>query len=499
MADFAAVLKKTIDAQDNPDQALRQRVYAKARSTIEQKLAAANAPDAVAQRQRQMLETSIEEIEAEYRAAERAAEEAAQPEQVSDPLEDFLKAVQDAGVADEQSADTAASVLADDPHDTADGISNGWQNERGTGLGFDDRPSPGDPDYGNQSYDDHDDDDEPRSGRSKGLIVGLIALLALGGAGYAGWTYQDQIKNYVTSLTSGTTDSGEGTDAGEDADDDADGTTAPEAQTPPAATGETTGNAAPTTPPTTPPAETKPAGDPKLTQRLLPDGNEVDAGAAGEAPKIGEGTSTAPATSGTPAPATSGATQSQTIPVGQRAFFYEEQRTGETSAAVKGNVVWSVVQDSPGEGAPDEPAIRADASFPDAKVSLRMTIRRNADQSIPASHLIEMIYTVPDDFSGGVIENVQRVTFKDSEQAAGNPLAAIPMKIADNFFLVALNDARTAVDMNLSLMRRQQWIDIPITYRNGRRALISMEKGVPGNKVFDEVLKDWGTAAPAAN
>lgn len=498
MADFAAVLKKTIDAQDNPDQALRQRVYAKARSTIEQKLATANAPEAVAQRQRQMLETSIEEIEAEYRAAERALAEAAQPEQAGDPLEDFLKAVQEAGVSDEQGAD-AASVLADDPHDRTDGTADGWQNDRADNSDFEGRTP-----YENQSYSDQDYDGEPRSGRSKGLIVGLIALLALGGAGYAGWTYQNQIKEYVSSLTGSTSETGEGTDAGEDTGEDADtgGTTAPEVQTPPAATGETSGNT--TTPPaTTPTAETKPQGDPKLTQRLLPDGNEVDAGSAGDTPKIGEGTSTAPltgtapATNGQPAPATN--TQTQTIPVGQRAFFYEEQRTGETSAAVKGNVVWSVVQDSPGEGAPDEPAIRADASFPDAKVSLRMTIRRNADQSIPASHLIEMIYTVPDDFSGGVIENVQRVTFKDSEQAAGNPLAAIPMKIADNFFLVALNDARTAVDMNLSLMRRQQWIDIPITYRNGRRALISMEKGVPGDKVFEEVMKNWGTAAPAAN
>ena len=37
-------------------------------------------------------------------------------------------------------------------------------------------------------------------------------------------------------------------------------------------------------------------------------------------------------------------------------------------------------------------------------------------------------------------------------------------------------------------MRRLQWIDIPISYRNGRRALISLEKGVPGEKAFNDVL-----------
>ena len=493
MADFAAVLKKTIDAQANPDQALRQRVYAKARSTIEQKLAAASAPDAVAQRQRQILEAAIEETEAEYRAAERAAEEAAKPEQVADPLEDFLKAVQEAGVVEEQNEHS--SVLPDAPYDETQhgGSQDEWQSERTESADFDKR----------SSYKNHDYDEEPRSGRSKGLIVGLIAVLLLGGAGYAGWSYQSQIKDYVSSLTGGSTDTGEGTDEGEDTGD---GETTPEATTPPANTQPATtppaasSDSGNTTPPVTDP---KPEGEQKLTQRLLPDGSEVDEGASSDAPTIGEGTSNAPVTGN--APATNGAnsgpatTQGQAVPVGQPAFFYEEQRGGETSAAIKGSVVWSVIQDSPGEGVPDEPAIRADVSFPDKKINLRMTMRRNADQSIPASHLIEMIYTVPEDFDGGVIENVQRVTFKDSEQSAGNPLAAIPMKIADNFFLVALNDARTAVDMNLSLMRRQQWIDIPITYRNGRRALLSIEKGVPGDKVFDEVLKGWGSTAPAAN
>ena len=493
MADFAAVLKKTIDAQANPDQALRQRVYAKARSTIEQKLAAASAPDAVAQRQRQILEAAIEETEAEYRAAERAAEEAAKPEQVADPLEDFLKAVQEAGVVEEQNEHS--SVLPDAPYDETQhgGSQDEWQSERTESADFDKR----------SSYKNHDYDEEPRSGRSKGLIVGLIAVLLLGGAGYAGWSYQSQIKDYVSSLTGGSTDTGEGTDEGEDTGD---GETTPEATTPPANTQPATtppaasSDSGNTTPPVTDP---KPEGEQKLTQRLLPDGSEVDEGASSDTPTIGEGTSNAPVTGN--APATNGAnsgtatTQGQAVPVGQPAFFYEEQRGGETSAAIKGSVVWSVIQDSPGEGVPDEPAIRADVSFPDKKINLRMTMRRNADQSIPASHLIEMIYTVPEDFDGGVIENVQRVTFKDSEQSAGNPLAAIPMKIADNFFLVALNDARTAVDMNLSLMRRQQWIDIPITYRNGRRALLSIEKGVPGDKVFDEVLKGWGSTAPAAN
>ena len=70
------------------------------------------------------------------------------------------------------------------------------------------------------------------------------------------------------------------------------------------------------------------------------------------------------------------------------------------------------------------------------------------------------------------------------------------MKIPDGFFLVALNESKAERDANLTLLRRQSWIDIPVVYKSGRRALFTMEKGVPGDKVFDEALKAW--AAPSA-
>ncbi len=133
-----------------------------------------------------------------------------------------------------------------------------------------------------------------------------------------------------------------------------------------------------------------------------------------------------------------------------------------------------------------------------------MTIKRNADQSLPASHIIEMIFLTPEGFAGGGIDNILRVAMKGSEQEAGNPLIGIPAKIADGFFLVALNDSKAETDANLTLLRRQAWIDIPVVYKSGRRALFTMEKGIPGDKVFDEALKAWtangagSTTAPEA-
>jgi len=126
---------------------------------------------------------------------------------------------------------------------------------------------------------------------------------------------------------------------------------------------------------------------------------------------------------------------------------------------------------------------------------MKLTIRRNADQSLPASHIVEIIFLTPESFEGGGIENVLRVTMKRSEQDTGNPLLGIPAKIADGFFLGALSDSEADEQANLLLMQRQSWIDIPVVYKSGRRALITIEKGIPGDKIFTDVLNAWQNAA----
>jgi hypothetical protein len=201
----------------------------------------------------------------------------------------------------------------------------------------------------------------------------------------------------------------------------------------------------------------------------------------------------APAPGAAPGTAPTAAPAETALAVGQKAIFYEERTSTAQGSAEPGSIVWSLVQESPGGNLPPEPAIRAEASIPGKDVQLRMTIRRNTDQTLPASHIIEMIFLTPDGFDGGGVDNILRVAMKGSEQDAGSPLIGIPAKIADGFFLVALNDTKPDEDANLTLLRGQKWIDVPVVYKTGRLALLTMEKGIPGEKVFDEALKAWQT------
>ena len=111
--------------------------------------------------------------------------------------------------------------------------------------------------------------------------------------------------------------------------------------------------------------------------------------------------------------------------------------------------------------------------------------------TLPASHVIEIMFDTPADFAGGQIENVQRLALKPTEQARGEPLIGVAGKISDGFFIIALNDLKQAVDSNLGLLGREEWIDIPIAYSTGQRALMSIEKGIPGDRVFKQALDAW--------
>ncbi len=94
--------------------------------------------------------------------------------------------------------------------------------------------------------------------------------------------------------------------------------------------------------------------------------------------------------------------------------------------------------------------------------------------------MIEFVFSLPESFEGGAIDGVQRVSMKRTEQDRGDPLIAVPAKITDDFHMIALNDFAEAVSNNTELLRSRSWIDIPITYRNGRRALLTLEKGQGG-------------------
>lgn len=518
MADFAGLLKKTIDAQANPTPQLRDRVYARARETVERKLAATTVSQDIVRDQLAALEDAIRSVEEEYVAVERSllstittqslASDAHESDDVTDyhaysdaPKDDLaqseeIKSVTSKGavvnvheggsfsnteITNEQALSSnriSASSGSDRRNDVA--ISREKKAEKDTSKPYTPHnvlPSKADvPDAEPVNMDDvlevagqfdlekrerdaqsakalatqnqNNDYDivsdifvqaARRTGRKAArkralIIAGSIAIVVLVVAVvlFTAWRFL---------LNRATNDENE-----------------------------------------IPVVETSNSSQTveKLTQRLLADGSEVDEGPAQSEAKPEEGTSTA-----------SGHTAEAEQQHGEAIFY--QARTEQTDEKVEtGSVDWSLVKEGESANQGEELAIRGTITIPDEKLSLRLTLRRNTDSTLPAAYLMELIFIVPDGFEGKAIDNVHELTFKDSEQSTGQQLAGtIEAKIDDDFFLFALSGANPFRDRNLQLMRQLGWIRLVITDKNNRVSELTFSKGPTGDKIFREVIDQW--------
>ena len=176
--------------------------------------------------------------------------------------------------------------------------------------------------------------------------------------------------------------------------------------------------------------------------------------------------------------------------VAQKAFLYEEGTSGAGASRDIAAFIWSLGHEV-NEAGSSEAVIKGHLDVPGRNLAMSLVIKRNSDVSLPASHIIELTFQAPSDFSGGNVSDVSRFVMKTSEQGRGEGLIAVPAKISDGNFLIALNNLDQALVTNRKLLLESSWIDVPLGYTTGRRALVTLEKGALGDKVFRDAFADW--------
>lgn len=206
----------------------------------------------------------------------------------------------------------------------------------------------------------------------------------------------------------------------------------------------------------------QPTGQPKIADRIGPSG---DQGATANAPAAA---------------------------VAQKVVLYDEDPNDPQGKRYVGSAIWRTETVSPGPGLAPELAIRADVEIPERRLRMTWSLRRNTDKALPASHTIEIMFTLPADFDQGGIGNVPGVLMKQNEQARGVPLAGLAVKVTNGYFLIGLSAVDVDLQRNLQLLKERDWFDIPIVYTNGKRAILAVEKGTPGGRAFEEAFRAWG-------
>jgi hypothetical protein len=342
MADFVAVLKKTIDGLDEANADVRQKVYDKARTTIAAKLGQMNPPPppAVAERQKKALEDAIQKVEAEYSGAKAGSEEPAdeleaifaslsdtKPKATSRPLAPAVplsppsrlvmpERASPERVAHESAAPEPAALAnrpPEHPAVTMPSALSGMQKPAtaqprpapamSAGSAETPRKQAADPDSFFLEPDENTFSGEieppaPRRRRGAGLLVALLALIVIAGAAYGAWFKRADIASALGVQLPEFARTGQpapkkvatSEPAPAKKTDEANKADQKPATTPPA--NGSASNDKPVVAPATPATVTK------FTQRLAADGTESNPGPATGDAKIGEGTSVAAATPG---------------------------------------------------------------------------------------------------------------------------------------------------------------------------------------------------------
>jgi hypothetical protein len=177
--------------------------------------------------------------------------------------------------------------------------------------------------------------------------------------------------------------------------------------------------------------------------------------------------------------------------VAQRVVLYEEDPSNPEGNRYVGSALWRTETISPGPGQAPDLAIRVDVEIPERRLAMTMSIRRNADTALPATHTVEIMFNLPADFAFGGVASVPGLLMKEAEQMRGAPLSGLAVKVTNNFFLIGLSAVQADLQRNLGLLKERSWFDIPVVYNNGRRAILAVEKGNPGERVFNDAFTTW--------
>jgi hypothetical protein len=173
-----------------------------------------------------------------------------------------------------------------------------------------------------------------------------------------------------------------------------------------------------------------------------------------------------------------------------RAALYRENPSNPSGKRYLGTVTWHLDQ-GVGSGPASSALIKCEVEI-DKQMSATLSLRRNIDTELPASHLMEVKFNWSDDAIHSGVDALKALRMKTDETAIGPELSAQIAKVTPKFFMVALSAVDVDMKRNIQLLKGKQWFDILIVFNNGDRAILTIEKGADGERAFKDAFAAWG-------
>jgi hypothetical protein len=153
-----------------------------------------------------------------------------------------------------------------------------------------------------------------------------------------------------------------------------------------------------------------------------------------------------------------------------------------------GSTIWSTILPAPGK--PATVAVKADADIPDLKMHATMTLRKNTDPTLQATHTIDLKFSFAD---GAPITGVKDVEpkMRNLGSTASEALTGVRVRISDVYFLIALTKGDQDAARNLDLMQTRSWFDFPLLLNDNRIAKLVIQKSTNDQAMLAKVFEAW--------
>ena len=151
-----------------------------------------------------------------------------------------------------------------------------------------------------------------------------------------------------------------------------------------------------------------------------------------------------------------------------------------------GSVVWSAVPANPGQ--PGSSGVKAEIDVTELTMHATMTLRRNVDATLPASHTIDLRLAFDEGSSIGSVKDIGVPQMRRDDPPQVVPLAGVRVMINESYFLIGLNRADADIQRNMASISDGGWFDFPMLLNDGRIAKLTFEKGADGEKIIANAI-----------
>lgn len=177
--------------------------------------------------------------------------------------------------------------------------------------------------------------------------------------------------------------------------------------------------------------------------------------------------------------------------IARAALLMETPGDPQKPKVLVGTANWSLIPAAAGQAQAAGPTVQVDLDIPDAKFRATVTIRKNTDAGLPATHTIDLRFNFADGADIKGFKDMALPQMRRDDTPTGDALSGVRVKINDAYFLVGLTRSDADTVRNLEMLGTRNWIDFPLLFNDDHIAKLTFEKGATGQSVLAQAIEAW--------